>query len=213
MMSVPSTTYYPPPYTSMAPVCVYANQQMPCQIQAGNEPSTAATSVCDSIHVTVATMGGSQEVLSVKASDTVKDLKEYIKDCRLGNARTEDMRLHHAGVQLHEGKATMSECGITEGSKIEMVVVSKTAQIPRKARVFFRTPSGETRPYDVHLSTSAAEVAAQAAELCGTQEQLPTLTFRGRVLEGSKSLKDAGIEMGSVMKLTIPQQVVDVPKC
>ena len=131
MMSMPSMTYYPP-YAPMAPTCVYVNH-MPLQVP--TEPSTAATSVCDSIHVTVSTMDGVHEVLSVKAFDTVKDLKEYIKDCRLGNAKTEDMRLHHAGVQLHEGKATMSECGVTEGSKIEMVVVSKAAQVPRKARV------------------------------------------------------------------------------
>ena len=208
MMSMPSMTYYPP-YTSMAPTCVFVKQQMPCQVQAGTEPSTAATSICDSIHVTVSTMGGTQEVFSVKASDTVKDLKEYIKDCRLGNARTEDMRLHHAGVQLHEEKATMSECGVTEGSKIEMVVVSKAAQIPRKARVFLRLSSGEMRPHDVHLSTPATEAAAEAAKLCGIGDQWATLSFRGRVLDGSKSLKDAGVEMGSVMKLTIPEPVVD----
>ncbi|CAE7709793.1 ANK3 [Symbiodinium necroappetens] len=207
MMSMPSMTYYPP-YAAMAPGCVYVNQ-MPFQVP--TEPSTAATSVCDSIHVKVSTMDGAHEVLSVKASDTVKDLKEYIKDCRLGNAKTEDMRLHHAGVQLHEGKATMSECGVTEGSKIEMVVVSKSAQIPRKARVFIRTTSGEMRPYDVHLSTSAAEATAEAAKLCGFGEgPLPTLSFRGRLITGSKSLKDAGVEMGSVMRLTIPEPAVDV---
>ncbi|CAE7593736.1 ANK3 [Symbiodinium natans] len=206
---MPSMTYYPP-YAPMAPTCVYVNQQAFCQpIQTGTEPSTAATSVCDSIHVTVSTMDGHHEVLSVKGSDTVKDLKEYIKDCRLGNANTEDMRLHHAGVQLHEGKATMSECGVTEGSKIEMVVVSKAAQIPRKARVFLRTASGETKPFDVHLTTQAAEVAAEAAKLCGLEGPLPTLSFRGRVLVGNKSLKDAGVEMGSVMKLTIPEPVID----
>ncbi|CAJ1341540.1 unnamed protein product [Effrenium voratum] len=150
------------------------------------------------IFVTIATMDGHEEVLCLKTSVTIQDLKEHIKLLKMGHGvQVADMRLHHAGLQLNDGSATLAKCGIAAGSKVEMVVTKR--QKPRKARVFLRTTS-ETKPFDVDLSTLVAEAAKTATEQCGLDGTY-VLTFRGRVLDGSKSLKDAGVEMGNVMKL------------
>lgn len=105
------------------------------------------------------------------------------------------MRLHFAGQQLSDSES-LKHSRICTGSSVQLVVVTKTAA--RKARVFLRCAE-ELRAFDVHLETLVKDVCREAQALFDAKDMV--LSFRGRRLDEEKCLKEAGVEMGNVMKL------------
>eukprot|EP00440_Ansanella_granifera_P027870 gb/GFBE01030282.1/.p1 GENE.gb/GFBE01030282.1/~~gb/GFBE01030282.1/.p1 ORF type:complete len:203 (+),score=36.35 gb/GFBE01030282.1/:1-609(+) len=158
------------------------------------------------MNVTVCYQDGAAEEFAVKGSSTVNDLKRLIKESV--HACIYDMHLYYLGRQLVDGTEKLSDCRMTDGSEIQLVVVSRARDTAtarskcRKARIFLKRPCGKTLPFDADLSASAQQVAREAAVHCGRRGAPCTLSFRGNALGRSCTLRDSGVEIGSVLHVS-----------
>eukprot|EP00931_Biecheleriopsis_adriatica_P119721 TRINITY_DN94928_c0_g1_i1.p2 TRINITY_DN94928_c0_g1~~TRINITY_DN94928_c0_g1_i1.p2 ORF type:complete len:209 (+),score=38.70 TRINITY_DN94928_c0_g1_i1:73-699(+) len=152
------------------------------------------------IQIVVEYANGTCDDIPAMLSDTVDELKHRISEHK--GVSIQDMRIYHHGEQLKESSLTLLACGLAEGSRVYLAVCARPSPPPRKARVFIKSPAGETLPFDVDLSATVEEAAEEAAVLCGSAESACTLSFRGKTLHGSRTLKDSAVEMGSVMHIS-----------
>jgi len=79
----------------------------------------------DDVHVTICRLSGSEEVVKTSLSATVEQLKDTLKATNIVQGLFAFSLMTDDGTVLKDGTSKLSECGLTDGSRL-MVVMGRT---------------------------------------------------------------------------------------